>query len=94
MFPIIFDEDFSKAQELNQEIEVFMASCLKSMKPVRCCCGRRTSCLCCFTHIFGHIHQMGLILAKTFDGTHTKIVVDQKKKILLDCMFFTATCEK
>ena len=35
-----------------------------------------------------------MILAKTFDGNQLKIVVDQKRKILLDCMFFTATCEK
>lgn len=35
-----------------------------------------------------------MILAKTFDGGHLKIVSDSKKKVLLDCMFFTATCEQ
>jgi len=36
---------------------------------------------------------MGMILAKTFEGHHLSICVDEKKKIYIDCMFFTATCE-
>jgi len=35
-----------------------------------------------------------MILAKTFEGFPISIKAEEKKKIYLDCMFFTATCEK
>ncbi len=34
-----------------------------------------------------------MILAKTFEGNHLSVKVDEKKGIILDCMFFTTTCE-
>ena len=63
-----------------------------SNKPVKCCCGRRTACKCCFTSLFGENKQMGEVLAKTFDGSHAWIKTD--KGIKIDAMFFPATAEK
>ena len=68
--------------------------CREAVKPIKFCCfKKRTSCYCCFRGVFGTTTQLGLILQKTFEGHPIQILVDEKKKINLDCMFFTATCE-
>jgi len=61
------------------------------MRPVRTCNKYgRTSCRCCFKSIFGDNTQMGLVLAKTFEGQHRWI---SSGDILIDAMFFSSTNE-
>lgn len=66
--PIIHKEDREKLRILLNEIEDYIQNCRAAVKPVKCCCKKRTSCFCCFKQIFGSTYQMGMILAKTFEG--------------------------
>lgn len=69
MMPIIHPEDNEKVDELLREIDTLEEWCDISHEPVSC--GRRRRCSCsglCFRPIFGSTKQMGLILAKTFEG--------------------------
>eukprot|EP00347_Sterkiella_histriomuscorum_P010954 403374299 len=91
--PIIHQEDKDKLKVLIQKVDDFVENCRAAVKPIRCCCKKRTSCFCCFRQIFGSTYQMGMILAKTFEGNPIQIKVDKEKDIFIDCMFFTTTCE-
>jgi hypothetical protein len=63
-----------------------------AVEPIRTCGKqKRTSCYFCFKGLFGKTEQMGLILAKTFDGEHRWI---PSGNIQIDAMFFSATSEK
>ena len=91
--PIIREEDYEKAYELNRIISELMRSCEISIRPLRCGRRSRCSCMCLFKPIFGSTHQMSLILAKTFEGFPIKIPTNDDPNVKIDSMFFTATCE-
>lgn len=94
--PIIYPDDRTKIDEMFVHIKQLVNNCQISYEPVPYfCCGkrtRRTDCYFCFRSLFGSTKQMGLILARTFEGTRLTIPTEDPKSEL-DCMFFTATCE-
>lgn len=50
------------------------------MYPVKLC-GKRTSCCCCFTSLYHETKQMGIVLRKSFKGTHLWIhTIDKQLK--------------
>jgi hypothetical protein len=92
--PIIYHEDHEKVQLLIRHIQKVVKYCEISYLPCPLGRGRRTSCYFCFKPIFGDTKQMGMILARTFEGFKLKLKAEDDPKIILDCMFFTSTCEK
>lgn len=94
MMPIILSDDYEKVDQLIRHIEILEEWCDISNLPMGCKKNRRCSCYgLCFRPLFGSTKQMGLILAKTFEGNPIKIRCDEDPSITLDCMFFTSTCE-
>jgi hypothetical protein len=89
--PIILQADFGKIEEMTGHIRKLIRNCQVSYEPVPLCRSRRTDCYLCFRPLFGSTKQMGLILARTFEGVRIDIPTGDGNN--LDCMFFTSTCE-
>lgn len=79
--------------KLNSLNDRFKELVTASIKPCKCCCGRRTNCLLRFKKIFGTLEQMRFMLEKNFDGRHF-FVKAQDDNNEIDCMFFPSTNEK
>ena len=78
--PIIHPDDRFKIDEMFAQIKQLVHNCQVSYEPVSYfCCGkrtRRTDCYFCFRPLFGSTKQMGLILARTFEGIRVTIPTD------------------
>jgi len=71
----------------------FLKLCEVAVRPLKSCNKRgRANCWILFKGMFGSPKQMGLILAKTFDGEQRWI--PSTDGIEIDAMFFTATSER
>ncbi len=90
----IFDqtqENLARLSRFKIWKDSYIAKAEEAIKPVRTCNKYgRTSCRCCFKSIFGDPTQMGIVLAKTFEGQHRWI---PSGDVLLDAMFFPSTNE-
>jgi len=87
-------ENLKMYKDLMEIIDKYLEKGNAAIRPIRCWKTRYECCFCCAHWLFGEPKQMGMVLAKNFDGEHRWITdPEHNPGVQIDAMFFTYSSE-